>query len=330
MVAVAAVLTAGNILAQDTVTAEALFNRAVQQMDAGKYAEACPALQESYRLDPKAGALFALADCNKHWGKVATAVAHYEDYIGLVMRLPAGQQGRHEDRIKIARDELATLRPSVPELTLVLAADAPKNTVVRRDGVELGAAVLGVGLPVDPGEHVITTQVAEGPVRTVRVTVALRDKKRVELGVDLPVRPAAQGSASASGALAGPPAASSRQASSNGASTRTAAWIAGGIGAAGLLAGAVTGVMVFAKKGTISDNCDGPACNTQGKSAADSAQTLATVSTVCFGVGIAGAGTAIVLMLLQSGKPKESARRGWIPLVASDGSGAWLGTGTRW
>jgi hypothetical protein len=334
IVSAAVVLVPAAATAQDTAAAEALFNKGVAQMEAGRYADGCPALEESYRLDPKAGTLYALADCDARWNKLASAVAHYEDYLGVVSRLPADQQARHRDREATARKEIARLGPSVPQLALVLAASAPRDTVVKRDGVVLRGAALGTALPVDPGEHVVTTQVPGGPEHAVRVTLAAGDKKRVELEVKQPaspgVTPAPSGSAVSPTAHTRP----ERGAASGpepGGSRRTWAWVAGGVGAAGLLAGTVTGAMVLGKKGTVSENCNGAACNAEGKSAADSGKTLGTVSTVCFGVGLAGAATAVVLLLTEpKGEGSPGARARWAPVVGTDGASGLVGARAVW
>jgi hypothetical protein len=307
----ATLLVTGAVHAQDTAAAEALFDKGVAEMEAGRYAAGCPALEESHRLEPKPGTLYALADCDARWGKTASAVAHYQDYLGLVSLLSVDQQARHREREATARNEIARLKPSVPELTLVLPASAPKDTVVKRDGVVLRGASLGVSLPVDPGEHAVSTQAPGGVERVVRVSVAAGEKKRVELKVELP---AASRSAPAS---SGPPLAPVQS------PDRTWFWAAAGVGAAGIVAGSVTGAMVLGKKGTVSDNCVGAACSAEGKSAADSGKSLATASTVCFGVGLAGAAAAVVLLVTE---PKaDAARAAWRPVVGADGASGWVG-----
>ena len=302
--------------AQDAVTAEALFRKGVAEMLAGDYASGCTRIGESFRLDPQPGALFALADCESRWGKVATALAHFEDYLGLVQGMTAGQKARQRDRVSKAKAEIAKLKPKVPELILVLPRHAPPETVVERDGVALGAAALGVGLPVDPGEHEVTTRVGDGPIRTTRFTLEPGEKRTVELEVEVPPPPKPPPKPKAKPAAARP--------------VPAAVWVAGGVGAAGLLVGSVTGVVVLSKKASIDDNCEGHACNPEGKRAADSAQAWATVSTLSFAIGVAGAGTAVVLLLTRpksTGGP-ESAR--WQVSAGLDASAAWAGARRSW
>jgi hypothetical protein len=102
----------------------------------------------------------------------------------------------------------------------------------------------------------------------------------------------------------------------------------GTVRAAGIVAGSVTGAMVLGKKGTVSDNCVGAACSAEGKSAADSGKSLATASTVCFGVGLAGAAAAVVLLVTE---PKaDAARAAWRPVVGADGASGWVGARGSW
>src|SRR5262249_5053689 len=102
------------------------------------------ALAESFRLDPRPGVLFTEAECEARWGKTATALAHYTDFLQLVARLPADQQAKHADRQKIAEQQKAALAARVPRLRLVVPASAPAGVSVSKDGVALGPALLGV------------------------------------------------------------------------------------------------------------------------------------------------------------------------------------------
>jgi hypothetical protein len=135
--------------ADSTAAAEALFEDGRTLYEAGKYAEGCPKLAESYRLDAATGTLLALALCREGEGKLATAWAKFRDAEGR-----ARQEGR-EDRAQVASDRAAALRPRLS----TLAVDVPPEIgsapgfEVRVDGVVIGAGMFGVPVPVDGGEH---------------------------------------------------------------------------------------------------------------------------------------------------------------------------------
>ena len=152
VVAFATMVAQGAIArADETGSAAALFQNGLQAMQATHYPEACPKLAESYWLDPRPGVLFTLAECEAKWGRVASALAHYDDYLRLYASMPAGLQAVQRERSDIAHHQRAALADRVPTLALVLPPSAPAGVVVRRGGVALGAPSIGVALPVDPG-----------------------------------------------------------------------------------------------------------------------------------------------------------------------------------
>jgi hypothetical protein len=326
LVSAGLLFASGRAHAQDAATAGALFDKGVADMQAGRFDSACPALEESQQLDPHPGTLFTLAECQAKWGKVASAVQHYQDYADLVSRLPAGQQARHRERVGIAKAQVSKLKPSVPTLTLVLPAAAPPETSVTRNGVALQGAALGLALPVDPGQYVIVTHLPSGAEHSTTVSIALGDTKRVELDVSQPAAPASPTpeSTALAPASSAPPAESQRK-------SNTPAYVIGGIGVAGVAVGAVTGILVFGKKSTVKDDCAGTTCSAAGVSAANSGKTLAIVSDIGFGVGIVGLATSAVLLLTRP-KAEPTAKvltPRWEPLLASTPGGAWAGLGRR-
>jgi len=328
-------LVAARAHAEDSATAGALFEKGVADMEASRFDSGCPAIEESQRIDPRPGTLFTLAECNARWGKVASAAAEYQEYVDLVPRLTADQQARHKARVEIARAQLKKIKPSVPTLTLVLPADAPRGTFVTRNGEVLKGAALGLALPIDPGEYVIVTHAPGAPDRETRVSIQLNDQKRLPLEVasasDLP--------ASAAPAAA-PPIAASNGADhgaatpeAHGTNHKTAAYVAGGIGLAGIAVGSVTGVLVLSKKHTVSGNCSGAACNDTGLSAASSGKNLAFVSDIGFGVGIAGLALGAVFLLSGSAdspaaEPAHATRVE--PLLVAGNGSLGLGLLRRW
>jgi hypothetical protein len=327
-VAVSAMLLAASAFAQEDAAAEALFNKGLSEMEAGHFEVACPTLKESQRLDPRMGTLFTLAECEAKGGRIASAVAHYDEYLRLFARLAPPQKASQSGREKVSAAQKAALSPQVPYVTLILR-DAPAGTTVKWDDMLFNLPALGVPLPVNPGEHVVTTQ-APGAVSVVtRVSVDKAERKEIELKIG------PQHSAKASPAAPLAPSAAlptdaprSEEADAGGSSASRKTWIygAGGLGAMGLVVGSITGALVLGKKGTIEDNCEGTRCNAAGKEAADSAKSLGLVSTIGFGVGIAGLATAAVLLLTE---PK-SAARSWTPLVADRSGGVVVGLQRTW
>jgi len=158
-------------------------------MQAGRYETGCPALAESYRLDPRPGVLFTLAECEREWGKLATALGYYNAYLSNYVRMNAAEQAGQAEREKIALGHQRALKQDVPQLTLALAPDLAKGARVTRDGVLLNDAVLGVALPVDPGEHHIKLEMPDGSVREWTITMTKAERRELTLSVRPSVEP---------------------------------------------------------------------------------------------------------------------------------------------
>jgi hypothetical protein len=276
--------------------AEALFEQARNAADAGSYASACPKFAESYRLDPTPGALLNLADCEEHLGHVATAWLNF--------RKAAEVLAPTDSRLPIAKQKVAALEKRLSRLAIRLAPNAPAGTLVKRDGEEITNAILGVAVPTDPGKHVVT--VTAPGLREQRYEVAVAEGVSIEFTAEAFANgapasaPASAPSTSPSTSLAlTPPGQDDR------GDLRTYGFIAGGIGAAGLLAGLVTRGLALGKKGSIADHCDAnKLCDQTGLDAVSAADTLQTVSTVSLLVGVAGLGTGAYL-ILSNPKPSE-------------------------
>jgi hypothetical protein len=291
-------------VAQDIAAAEAFFNRGFADMQAGRYEAGCKAIAESHRLDPRPGTLFTLAVCEAKWGRIATAAARYSDYLSLYEQLTPTEKARQKDRPKQAKAQREALAPLVPELTLVLPPRAPEGTVVQRDGAVVAEAALGVALPVDPGEHVLTTQARGGEITEIHISLGKGEKRHITLLVKEAKAAAPPPSDQGPRPAPAPPAPLVY-------GRRVGAYVAGGVGAAGLILGGVMGALTLGKKAAIQQHCnlggDKRACDAEGFAAASDAKTLGLVSTVGFGVGIAGVGAAIALLVTEPRSPKNAA-----------------------
>ncbi|MGK4008190.1 hypothetical protein WMF31_36570 [Sorangium sp. So ce1036] len=337
MIPLLTVLAASSAAAQDPAAADVLFNRGVADLEAGRYDTACPALAESQRLDPRPGTLFALADCHDRAGRIATASALYGDYLRAVAQMRPAYRLRHRDRARMATARREALAVEIPELTLVLPASAPQGVRILRDGTEITAASLGMALPLDPGEHVVITQVGGGPVVEQRIVLAPGQKQTVEVQVKAatpepriaPRPPAAAPTVTIARPGGAAPAPASvplphDEADSGASAQRVGALVVGGVGLAGLALGGVAGAMALSKKSVIEAQCDGTVCTREGKEAADAAKLPGTLSTVGFGVGAAGLAAGVVLWLTAPSPAAGGGARGVSAMVDAGPEGAEL------
>jgi hypothetical protein len=93
-----------------------------------------------------------------------------------------------------------------------------------------------------------------------------------------------------------------------GGGVRTAGFVVGSIGLAGVVIGSVFGVLTFAKNDTAKQNCPSDNCNAAGVQAGKDAYTLATVSTAAFAIGLGCVAAGVVMILVGGPHHAASAR----------------------
>ncbi|HEU4537746.1 MAG TPA: hypothetical protein VFS00_26680 [Polyangiaceae bacterium] len=304
---------------QEGALAEALFRKGVDDMKAGRYASGCPAVDESHRLDPRPGTLFTLAECNAKWGKLATAVAQYDDFLRGVSRLPADKLANYQGRVDDARRQKAALAPRVPRLIVTVAGGLPAGAKVTCDGLPLGHGALDLPLPLNPGEHELTVQREGGPAARRAVRLDAGDLKRIELPAPpLPPPPIAAERGPEAGVAAG-------------STQRTVGFVVGGVGAAGLLVGGVAGVLALATGSEVEHHCPGRVCTDNGYEAVRRGKDEALVANVGLVVGAAGllAGTLLVLTADAPRRAPTAGLRSLRPAAFAAPGGGWVGLGAR-
>jgi hypothetical protein len=282
---VATLLAAGSASAGDSISAEALFQAGRDAAVRGEYREACDKFAESQRLDPAPGTLINLGDCNEHLGHFASAWRYYRE---AVDRLPG------DKRVADLRARVAAIEPRLSRLTLRLAPGAPADTKVARDEVALGAASLGLAMPIDAGEHVVvvTAPGREAKRYTVKIVEAQASTLEVEAGA-------------ASRAIEAPPPPPTLPPPPPSAlgSGRTIGIVIGSLGVASLAAAGVTGGMTIQRKSTVEQDCPDQRCRTMaGIDAASQGKTLSLVSTVTFVTGLVGVGVGAYLVIAGGSK----------------------------
>jgi hypothetical protein len=277
--------------------AETLFRQGRASADAGDYPHACVAFAESLRLDAAPGTLLNLADCEEHVGRLASAWGHFQR---LQSVLPVT-----DERWEIARERVVLLAPRVPWMSVTLAPDAPRDSRVFRDDVEMDASRLAVPRPVDPGPHSLLVVAPWREARTVTVVAVEHETLRVVASAGPPLQHEV-----ARPALAARPAAD-----------RTAAWVAGGTGVALLGVGTYFGSRALAERHWSDASCaEGVCANAAALAEYQSARSDARVSDVALGIGVLAlaVGGYLLLTLRHEGRPLRA-----VAVSAAGMGGAW-------
>ena len=291
-----ALLLAGSIGAQtEQAAAEVLFREARAAMKHGNYAEACPKLAESQRLDPSTGTLLNLALCEEHTGRLTQAWLHLRAFLDTIPR--------DDDRVPAVREHLADLDARLPRLTLELTSRSRDSNRLLLDGAEVPPVSWGSAIPVDSGEHVIVAR-SEG-ANTFQRSVRLAEGERYHLTLDLPAStPVGMNLPQAPGVRDVPITKSSLPAApAHGAcNQRCAGTVLVGVGVGGLIAGILAGRVVLEKRDVVKDpsHCQNGHCDEEGLKAAADGKTWSLVSTLSVGAGAVAAATGGFLLVYHS------------------------------
>ncbi len=167
--------------ANPEVQARTAFERGIAEVDAGRFASAVAAFEESYRLRPVAVVLFNLAGAYSRMGRHQQSIATYERYLTEGTRLPP-------DRVQSVRDRIAELRREMPVVVLHVR---PAPFTLTVDGRP--QAVTGDELALDPGSHLLVVSAASraSQQREVQLSPGARITWDAELVADNAAAPTA-------------------------------------------------------------------------------------------------------------------------------------------
>lgn len=230
-------------------------------------------------------------------GKLVEASERYQ----LVIRegVPKGSPASWKRALDDAQTEVAALEPRLA--WVVIHVMGPLDPEVTIDGVRVPEGSIGARRAADPGGCEVratapgfepaTQQVKLGEGEEQTVTLVL---KKLPPGPKPDVEPEQQPVA---------PLATKQE------PNRVPAWIAFGVGGAGLLVGTVTGVVALNTHSKLAEQCPNDICTPapeeehQVKSDLSRYHTFSTISGVGFVVALAGAVTGTVLLV--TGTPSE-------------------------
>ncbi len=320
---------ASSASADNKARADQLFKEGKSLMAEKRYADACNAFEESYKLDPGIGAQLNIAKCYEEWGKLGRAFTSYQ----LAEKMARDAGDNRADKIK----ELITeLDSQVPRMTVHLPKDAPKGFQVTMDKKPI--TVIGEAFVVDPGPKTLEWWVGNGPKKQKIVAVERGGESEVTL--DVPkgtvIKPDGGGEGGGDQEPDKPKKKTPEKPTPPGRNMRI-----GGIalGGAGVLAIGVSSIMTLSARSKYNDAldmyCNGMknSCDPQGLDITHDARSTANVATVVFFVGLAAVGGGVALYMLapkktavedeedDGGGEEAEAMRYVVPSISPDGAG---------
>jgi hypothetical protein len=291
--------------------ARALSNEAKRDFDAGRFEEAGRKFQRAYEVAKVPTlALWAARSLAKH-GQLVAASELYRQATRLTANdlwVGNAQQQAQADAAK----ELGELQPRIPALRVRVEGAATNDVTLTIDGAMIASALFGLELPADPGWRRVagkrgdesseqTVYLKEGDHKeavlkfTARPPMAAAPAAAVPMAVAPMAQPVPTAGAEGPGAATlttSTPAPA--EATSSGGAQQTWGWVAVSVGAAGLIMGGVTGIIVLSDSSLRSSCPNGPACTASKVSTYNMMRTLSTVGLIAGGVSAAVGVTLLV------------------------------------
>jgi hypothetical protein len=284
--------------AENVAAARSLGMQGITLADSGDCKGAIEKLSRAESLYHAPSILGRLGECQVLVGQIVLGTEN----LNRVVReeLAANAPKAFKDAKERAKGVLNTALPKIARLTVRIEPSDAKPLVTVA-GTPIPPALLGVERPTDPGTHEIVVSAPGYLEQKSTVTLAEGGAQEVSLklekdpnAVAASTPPPAPAPAVVTTAPTQPPADTAPQ------KNNTLAYVALGVGGAGLVVGGITGFVALSKKGDLKGCVDtgaGTGCPSSQKDTLDSAKTMATVSTVGFTVGIVGVGVGVVLLL---------------------------------
>lgn len=272
--------------AADVTMARQLGNQGLELAGAGDCGAALDLLSRSEALHHAPTTLAILGECHITLGKLVEGV----EELTRVVRESLDEQspGSFRAAQDRARVRLEEARPRIPKLRLVVhGATANAALKVHVDGESIPVASLGLDRPVDPGHHRVEVSASGYDQASGEVTLGEGETQVLTLElVRLPETDSASttdGVEGATGKVSSSVVAALREPRS-----KVPAYVAFGIGAAGIAAGSAFGVFTLSKTASLDKLCPTVAtCPAIAQSDIDLSKATAWTSTISFGVGAA-------------------------------------------
>lgn len=295
--------------AAEVSAARALFLEGLKLADTGRCADAVEKFERAERLHHALTIAARLGECQVELGKLVQGT---ETLLRVAReRLPANAPHAFVTAQARAQKVLDAALPKVAKLKISLKGVSEANAAIVLDGEPVPGAFLDTFRPTDPGAHAIEASAPGFLKESARVTLGDGDSQTVTLTLrpdpNAPKTPPPSAtSAGAATTSATPGGVSADPVAEARGPNRLPAYVAFGVGAVGLTAGAVFGLSAVNQRSKLNDVCpERSDCPAASRDDIDAMSRSATFSTIGFGVGVLGLGAGTALLLL-SNKPEPT------------------------
>jgi hypothetical protein len=277
-----------------------LFKEGVALSAANNCAAALTKFQAVANVKMTAQVAFNIGECEERLGKLVSALGNFR-----VAASMAEGDAKAKDVSSRVGDRLDALEARVPKLTLKRGKGAATASI-ELDGSDLGAGQLSDEIPVDPGAHTVVAKIGGKEASRETVTLADKESKTFEVTVDLPPAKVEVPDPRAVPNVPSP------DASAEPSPSRVPGAVALGVGAAGVVVGAVFWGLRGGTLGELEQRCGGDlSCPPSAAPIVDKGRLYTGVAEVAAGVGVVGIVVGIVLLVKSAppSAPKQAGAR---------------------
>ncbi len=312
----------GQAAAPDVAAARSLAVEGIRHAEANDCVEAIDKLKRAESLHHAPTILVPLAECQIRMGQVVVGTENLRRVLQehLASNAPPAF-------VAAQAKAKSLLEASLPRIaTLIISVDGCVPSAVTVDSEVVRSTLLDQGRPTDPGIHIVR---AEAPgCQSASAQVELSDGQRETVTLHLSALASSEPSAATSA-----PSATNAKGSANPARhppnsqarpERTWGLVALGTGMLGVAVGTTAGLVALTKKWSLDENCPYRNCPASSQGDLDSMKTWGTVSTIGFGVGVAGILSTVVLWMTRPNVEKPSVAQSPTVSVSLTGNGAGL------
>jgi hypothetical protein len=282
----------------------------------GKFDDALKELRASFDIVASPNTHLLIADCLRGENKLVEAYVQYGQVEAEGKELGDADY-RYKEAATTAGDDREEIEKEIG-LVSVTVANATSDTTLSVGGETITRAGWGQPAPVMPGTTTVEVQTPGHKPASKTFTIGKGEKQSISIDAATDPLPTATPSPASSTSTAS---ASIDTSSGDKSKLRPYAYVAGAVGAAGLLTFTIAGLMANSTYSGLKDACPNGTCPQSKGDDISSGKTQQTIANVGLVIGALGIATGAVLFVISAPK-KDSAPAASASLVVGPG---WLG-----